>query len=691
MNFASRPRLARLRGRATLHLLVELSNWSRLVSLTQHNLAYWKPKQNVHAMEAFAHQPRMRDDLIEMPIDLHELSEGSAPQTVTFLLLCAVAWVLLRPYDGLVRDAQLYALQSLAALQPAIFSGDIFLRYGSQNDFTLFPRLYAFITQSIGIERATAYLTLSCSVLWLAMGWLIARGLTNREMALPALGLLVSVSAWYGAYHVFRSGEMYLSARLPAEVLSLAATAAFLHRRRMLAGVLVLISGMLHPLMALPAAMLLVFMLAEERWGVESLRALFPILIFGGTAATLALSGWDHTTIDEWLLTLQTRSIFLFPAAWRFEDWQHNALILATIGIAYGTATSEKLLRFSSSMLLLGLSGIGLAAIAGALPEHDFLLKIQPWRWLWLAAVAAIILLPSTVETLWREDYLSLRRTCAILLLASWMAMDTFGGVLALATLGTFSMRTRVPNQPMRALRTGAWLLFAATLVSASITVIQCAMYPLDTNFDPRWIQRMVNGIPTNSTAVAAVLACWFLTRLVGRTRLSAVAGVVIAAALLLLVMPRAHRTWSTERFSPETIQAFMPWRTLIPETAEVLWPINPAGVWILLGRRSYMSGEQLAGLLYSRQLTKEMNARAEALKPLVAPGWWTMAATSDNAAPKQLTAELLAKVCQAPGLDFVVTSAAIEGYVATALFPVEQVRVYLYDCHATVASRSGA
>jgi hypothetical protein len=171
------------------------------------------------------------------------------------------------------------------------------------------------------------------------------------------------------------------------------------------------------------------------------------------------------------------------------------------------------------------------------------------------------------------------------------------------------------------------------------------------------------------------------MTRLAGRTRLIPALGVLGMALLVILLMPRAYRTWTTERFSPAAYSTFAPWRAIIPETSEVLWPTFPTGVWILLERRSYLSGDQLAGLLYSPGLIAEMNVRAAALKSLVAPGWWTMASRSEESAPKPLTRALLNEVCRAPGLDYLVAGTEVEGYVGKVKAPVDRLDLYLYDC----------
>ena len=603
---------------------------------------------------------------------------------LTFLLLCSVVWILVHPYSGMVHDAQLYSLQALANLNPAIFGGDIFLRFGSQDDYTLFPRVYARLVANVGVERAASMVTFWSSLLWLAMGWLIARKLVNRNMACVALGLLASVTAWYGAFHVFRAGESFISARLPAEVVSLAAIAAFLAGRRLAAVSLVLLSALIHPLMTIPVIVFFAFMIADEHWGQQVQKALFPAVVLGGTIATLAFSGGEDSNTDAWLVAIRTRSIFLFPVDWRFEDWQYISLILATLAIAYTTATATLVTRVASSMLLVGLCGLGLGAIAAALPEYPLLLRLQPWRWLWPAVVATIILLPATVEALWHQAALPMRRTTAVLLLTSWLLMDTVGGVLAIGALCTVRIGARATDQAARAMRFGAWLALAAATAASLITMVQCALYPLDTHIDARWVQRMVNALPSNSNAVFAVLATWLLVGLLARTRWTSVVGVVSAATLLVLVMPRAERTWTFERYYPEARKAFEPWQSVIPETAEVLWPNNPTGVWILLGRRSYISPEQLAGIVFSPDLTDVMNVRAEALEQLAPAGWWTRATFSKASEPKTLTPELITVVCRAPGLDYVVGGVEIPGYVARATFPLEKVDVFLYDCHAS-------
>lgn len=60
------------------------------------------------------------------------------------LLLYTALWlVVLMPYGGMAHDAQGYAVEALVKLKPELYASDIFLQYRSQEEFTIFPGLYA--------------------------------------------------------------------------------------------------------------------------------------------------------------------------------------------------------------------------------------------------------------------------------------------------------------------------------------------------------------------------------------------------------------------------------------------------------------------------------------------------------------------------------------------------------------------
>ena len=104
---------------------------------------------------------------------------------------------------------------------------------------------------------------------------------------------------------------------------------------------------------------------------------------------------------------------------------------------------------------------------------------------------------------------------------------------------------------------------------------------------------------------------------------------------------------------------------------------------WLLLERRSYFSQDQLAGILYSPAMTQELLRRADALRPIASPEWWTLVDLSHEAQPKDLTADTLAAICRSPGLDYVVSGSNLGGAPLTARMPQRDRDVYLYECRA--------
>src|SRR5215470_2921555 len=54
------------------------------------------------------------------------------PDVAACWVLILALWLATRPYRGIIHDAQLYAVHALAALKPAAFASDIYLRFGTQ-------------------------------------------------------------------------------------------------------------------------------------------------------------------------------------------------------------------------------------------------------------------------------------------------------------------------------------------------------------------------------------------------------------------------------------------------------------------------------------------------------------------------------------------------------------------------------
>ena len=137
--------------------------------------------------------------------------------SVGLLLTVLALWIVRHGYLGIWHDARLYTLQALAHLKPDLLGNDIFLRFGSQDNYTLFSPLYAAVISLLGVEPAAALLTFVFHVAFFFAAWLLARRILPTNLALLAIGLLVALPSYYGGDRVFSYCEDFLTPRLPAE------------------------------------------------------------------------------------------------------------------------------------------------------------------------------------------------------------------------------------------------------------------------------------------------------------------------------------------------------------------------------------------------------------------------------------------------------------------------------------------
>src|SRR5438128_11066085 len=81
------------------------------------------------------------------------ISKLAARPVSLFLVLVAIN-ALARPYGGIIHDARLYSAQVLHQLDPQTLGDDLFFRYGSQDQFSVFSRFAAPFVDLFGLEPA---------------------------------------------------------------------------------------------------------------------------------------------------------------------------------------------------------------------------------------------------------------------------------------------------------------------------------------------------------------------------------------------------------------------------------------------------------------------------------------------------------------------------------------------------------
>ena len=95
-------------------------------------------------------------------------------QVAVMALLYIASWALSHSYRGIFHDAGLYTLQALSHMDSHALSQDVFLRFGSQDRYTIFSRVYAAFCRLLGVETAAASLTFLLQMALIAAAWGLA-------------------------------------------------------------------------------------------------------------------------------------------------------------------------------------------------------------------------------------------------------------------------------------------------------------------------------------------------------------------------------------------------------------------------------------------------------------------------------------------------------------------------------------
>jgi len=603
------------------------------------------------------------------------------------LLVYFALWTVTGRYWGLQHDAQLYAAQALAKIRPDAFSGDLFLRFASQDDFTLFPYFYAWIINLLGLDHGAAMLTISLFIGWMLLAWRLARALIGREQAWLAIGLLIVVPGWYGAGLVFRTVEPFLSARPAAEVVCLGAFLAFIHGQRIFAAALLALAAVIHPIMAFAAALAMICL--STPW--HELRLFWPVAaVFccaGAVAGAFLFGGDSAFMAHEWLQMTKSRSSYLFPQNWNAPDWQTNLLPLLTVLFASQVLVGWPK-RLAQAAFWIGTCGLLLAMLAATVLPLKLLLQGQPWRWIWLANIFAIMFLPSTLSAAWRHSTAGrvvALMICIAWLLTEWSSADQLppvgvAGVLLIGSQAIWWARAHIGNSHFALLQAGAIGGVGLTLLGLAMSIAAVLKGQFDFGGDPIWVQKTADMLEFVAVPAGLVTAAWWVTVRSWSPACAAVAGIT-AAVLAIGATPGAANAWFAETYSASARATFSGWRDRIPAHAEVLWPEGLPQTWFLLDRRSYMTVSQLGGIVFSEALATEARRRALILEPLVPVGHWFLDQSVTGRRTAQLTNGVLTEICVTGGPDFIVDDEDLGLYTTKIEWPTRAKFMFLYDC----------
>ncbi len=395
-------------------------------------------------------------------------------------------------YRGVVHDAQLYAFQALARLHPAELAGDLFLRYGSQDRYSLFSPLYAPLTEVLGVPGAALAVTLASLLVLFAATWTL---LVPWRGAVAATAGTLAVATWpvgYGAELVSPGCRAVCD---PAAARGRRRAVRSRHGRQrgrpVPAFALLGLALLIHPLMALPAVGGRHSGRSPTRPGCRVSDRCWALAILAGAWAGIPVLEQLVRSMDaEWRAAVLQRSPFLSPLHWSSGDWSLAGVAVLS-PLLVGLRLDGALRRLYVAAGVVGALGVAATLIGSDLAGSALVMQVQPWRALWLShwlGVAGIGLLLVQYDAHRNEQTWS---RCWGLIGAELSAANTGVVVLGVALWATWVLGRRVH-----------WVALARMALGATLAMVGPggALVPrrprVDVERSPRWRWRPRRSLP---------------------------------------------------------------------------------------------------------------------------------------------------------------------------------------------------
>ncbi len=630
-----------------------------------------------------------------------------ADQPWTLFLVLVAVNTLARPYGGITHDARLYSAQVLNQVEDGAYADDLFFRYGSQDQYSLFSRLAAPLVRVLGLPAAffLIYL-LSKSLLLFGMIRLVQTLVPNRVASTLALIYCMAITIHYGGQKMLNVQEHFVTPRMLACALVLIGLDLTLRGRPILAGLLIVFAASLHPLMAFGGVLI---------WAGYHLWKYLGVKAFVGATAGAAVLAAVVLSVeslgqrcfgpmdDVWRQSILVASSFNFPSQWGEKDWWYLAFQLAILGVAiwrYRSIDADKA-RFLIVLLLVTLAGTVGAVLAEDLP-YALLLQGQPYRVLWiLAFVHLAFVFWFCVE--WSSHASLLGQLAGCALLAYLCCPDGLADECRLPVF-FFPLVAVVMRGLEKTPRDAAWLVRSIRLSlvlgafgwTAYKFVLLIRGWGDLLRKNPEYLDVVEILLLNVGPIVLVAGVCWLLVRMPRRWSLgfAALAAACLGVQTLFFAFPQ------TDFYAQHCTQYRADLRSVHDLVHRDRTPGQPLPtvycnlacldyVWLDLHAQSYFDWWQAGNFMFRREMAMEGRRRARLVGPfeiahyrqneaLLSPGFkdaiGRIFQTDFDRGP--LCQDDLAGLCQEPGLDYVVLAEQVEGVNA-----VQVGRLYVYSC----------
>ena len=520
----------------------------------------------------------------------------------------------LRPYHGIRHDAALYLGQALLRLDPGNLSSDLFFTYGSQANFTVFPHLVASLLRHFDAASVFLVLTFASLAFFLvASACLLTRLFAAPQWYWGLLALLI-LPGGYGGFSTFTYAEPFFSGRSLAEPLVLLALAAYFWGRWPLAAALWITAAALHPLQALPAALLWWCdrIYRDQRW--LHMLWLPALLLMAGALGAPYSEKWMTRFDAQWLGWVQETNRLVFISIWTAQDWAFltTDVFLVTLLFRHASGPLQALARALLFATALGFTcSLVFADLLGmVLPTGLQLWRIQ-WllHWLAMASVPLLLYMNYKRDGAWGVRGWLLLAAVALGVPSSATGLSAFA-IWILVPLYVFwpALAPKVSPTIRRLILVAIPLALGILLVKHGIQTASrfTQLGGLREALRPEFV---ILAHPL--VAGALVAAALRLYGLHGRWR----------SILLLLLIPMfAHVAAQWDRRSIWT--SYVESARYEPKLfgfelepgAQVFWAEELVAPWLILHRPSYFSQFQTAGILFNRRTAEEAVKRKDAM-----------------------------------------------------------------------------
>lgn len=532
-------------------------------------------------------------------------------------------WLLNHPYQGLWHDAQVYALLAAHWLHPQALAGDLFFRFGSQGDFSLFTPIYGYLVHLLGLDWAARFVVLSGGVIWAAALLLLSRAtlgetLAGRFAVLFGATLTLNYSPNIG---VFMLNENFATARSLAFPVGLLAIALLCMKRPAVAAGLAVLSCALHPLLGIwPLALVVSLRLRTNAALLLLLSAVLAVLTVGAMDSSIPrlrlLSG------DLWLFVQGAGKdiVFKSPGNTRLPEYLGWMACLFA-GARLGSASMRLLY---SRLLLLSAMGLLLALVSSYWLPVEIIVQGQPWRVFWLVIPLAGVAILDIAQELVRRSfaapiYIGILGALAVLepalLKPAVWALCGASFIPALyfvrldALLGT-RRRWLVATMAM------LWLI-ALPGIWLTLSILGERL------LNPWWNgASWLHGMVAGATWPLPLLLAWLAGFKISGHWRQAFALVMVGLIVLALGhwdrRPEALRIEESRYLAGPTVAH--PFGAHIGAGQVVYWPARELTVWFELHAVSYYGQNESTGVVFSRDRFAEWQRRTKQIEGMTDP-----------------------------------------------------------------------